>query len=288
MQWCSQVGISTLTFYDRNGLLKSRFRQLHAVSPNFDPAAAAHDVVESAEQPIALSSARKAERQTPVPHGFYGYLTPPTSDDSSSTSVVDGVDATDEVYTFNFFGTGVPKGLDAEIRYDLASKRNGGLSSIVRKRRPSQSDSISSNMGDSCRVRVNVVSEVNGIPAIVQTARTIALTRTRSPSEPAPAVDLQQMDDMIHAELAPPELLILHHMERQSFFKQLWPRAMDMFPPWQLRLTEIHFSEPRYVIDPFGWFSSSKKCESKYPLLGRGAFAVGLEEYSKSIAREGK
>jgi hypothetical protein len=83
---------------------------------------------------------------------------------------------------------------------------------------------------------------------------------------------------------------------------------MDMFPPWQLRLTEIQsvkrspeyvqptltnilvhsFSEPRYVIEPFGWFSSSKKCESKYPLLKKGAFAVALKEYSKSIAREGK
>jgi len=114
------------------------------VPQNFDPAVA-HDIVEIAEQPTALSSARNEKRQTPVPQEFHGYLTPPTSDDSPSTSVVDGVDAADEVYTFNFFGTRVPKALEAKVGYGLVSKENGGLSTVVRKRRPLQSDSIFSN-----------------------------------------------------------------------------------------------------------------------------------------------
>jgi hypothetical protein len=86
---------------------------------------------------------------------------------------------------------------------------------------------------------------------------------------------------------------------------------MDMFPPWQLRLTEIQlvisfsactqskesmdiipllsFNSPRYaILNPFGWLSGKSSDESKYSLLKKETFAAALEEYSKSVAREGK
>jgi hypothetical protein len=99
-------------------------------------------------------------------------------------------------------------------------------------------------------------------------------------------------------------------MEHPSFVRKLQPQAMDMFPPWQLRLTEIQsvvsfpaqvqlrltdivimhsFCAP-YYLGPglFGWLSNSMKGESKYLLLEKKVFAAALEEYSKSVAREGK
>jgi hypothetical protein len=197
------------------GLLKARFRELHAAPKILTPTAVQDDL-ELTGQTTALSFRRNKEKPNPALRKPHECFTPPTSDDSTSTSMVDGADAGDEVYTFTVFGAQAAKGLDAGNESSLAFARDNDPSSVAKRRRPLQSDSILSIStpfillcfdgplttchvaNDSFRVRVNVISEANGVPVIVQAARTFALTRTRSPFEPPPPVTITQMDDIIH------------------------------------------------------------------------------------------
>lgn len=139
VHWCGHVGIATLTFYDRHGkyrggncypcptpiailltfmllgLLKSRFRELHA-------ALMQHEMETVSPRPNETVSRK-----------FHEYITPPTSDDSTSTSMIDGADVADEVHSFTFFGSRILKDSEAGNGHDLTY----GRSSLgLKKRRP--------------------------------------------------------------------------------------------------------------------------------------------------------
>lgn len=123
------------------GLLKSRLRELHATPQTLIPADA-QDVIKAAGQATALPLRRNEEQLTSVPPKPHECLTPPTSDDSASTSIVDGAELADEVYSFTFFGMRPSGALETKDEYALAFKKDRDQSSAAKKRRPLPGDSI--------------------------------------------------------------------------------------------------------------------------------------------------
>lgn len=119
MRWCSHVGVQTVTLYDRHGtrasvllsnylvyaliwdswysgILKSRFHELEESCglPSLDVA----ETEDSSNiTPLISSPSRKLSQAT-----SRGYLTPPPSNHSTATSVVDGSDSAEELLSFTY------------------------------------------------------------------------------------------------------------------------------------------------------------------------------------------
>ncbi|KAF8317595.1 hypothetical protein DL93DRAFT_508117 [Clavulina sp. PMI_390] len=236
MRWCGHNGILNLTVYDKTGLLKTRLRELNSSAETI----AAIPLRSSYPTP-ATTSAEKSESKelSPKQPAFPAdaYLTPPPSDESTSSSTIDGTDNSDEVYSFTFVDFNRDNVLsDNQLAMDSSTDEEDTTSAPKLRNRlhkPQQNALVP-------RIQVHVASAVNGQAAVAQAAQSLA--RTRAQSATKPPLTVLDLDEIMHADLAPPQLLIMHELDRPSPFTLIKPlQGVDMFPPWQLRLTEVKF-----------------------------------------------
>ncbi|QRV91446.1 hypothetical protein RhiJN_19464 [Ceratobasidium sp. AG-Ba] len=89
------------------------------------------------------------------------------------------------------------------------------------------------------------------------------------------ALYINTLDAVLEAKLQSPDMLLVHSMS-PGVFKR--PLELHAFPPWQIRLTEMHHSQVR----SFSPFATS------YIPVEEDAFARALDIYSDAEFRVGK
>lgn len=87
----------------RLGLLKTRLRELNAGSETVASIAARSTTANAVATSTPVSPPANSDAKlSPAKESFDAYLTPPPSDESTSNSIVDGSDSSDNVYSFTF------------------------------------------------------------------------------------------------------------------------------------------------------------------------------------------
>ncbi|THH16811.1 hypothetical protein EW146_g3880 [Bondarzewia mesenterica] len=249
--WCQACGISRLTVYDRQGVLGE-----------------CSELMEKYLSPPAMKSKEKG-----TANGIAYPLTPPLSDDSDSSIISPLDDSLQEglrVVTIH------PTGRTHEKRR-LSRTKSG----TKRRRSPCE--------GKSPQLKaftLHIVSRDSGKPAIASVANSLlrSTSRTRvgkpdpvrSESFKLTIDDLQYKLEGEHG-FAPPDLMIVHHVTPPKLRRI--PLELYGFPPWQIRLTEIHHNKydgRRHWLRP--------PCV----ILDEVDFRQALDEFSGSEMRLGK
>jgi len=131
---------------------------------------------------------------------------------------------------------------------------------------------------DSKPLHVNIISDKDGRTEVALCARQIAAFQReqKDPLESASLfkLDINTLDAVLEAKLQSPDMLLVHSMSPALFKK---PLELHAFPPWQIRLTEMHHSQVR-SFSPFG---------KSYAVVESDAFARALDIYSDAEFRVG-
>ncbi|KAJ6519777.1 hypothetical protein C8R45DRAFT_952684 [Mycena sanguinolenta] len=130
-----------------------------------------------------------------------------------------------------------------------------------------------------------IASRQSSKPAIAAAATSLARSRARAPEEPE--LTVENLNAIIEGpqSLSDPDFMIVHHL-RPSDGPPL-PLELYGFPPWQIRLTEIHHcckQRPSLQRLKFG----SGTPENKPQLLTELDFRAALDEYARAEMRFGK
>lgn len=128
-------------------------------------------------------------------------------------------------------------------------------------------------------LHVNIISDKDGRTEVALCARQIAAFQ-RDQKNPLDSfslfqLDINTLDAVLEAKLQSPDMLLVHSMA-PGVFKR--PLELHAFPPWQIRLTEMHHSQVR----SFSPFATS------YIPVEEEAFARALDIYSDAEFRVGK
>ncbi|KAG9102083.1 hypothetical protein FS749_016271 [Ceratobasidium sp. UAMH 11750] len=127
-------------------------------------------------------------------------------------------------------------------------------------------------------LHVNIISDKDGRTEVALCARQIAVFQRdqKNPLESASLfqLDINTLDAVLEAKLQSPDMLLVHSMA-PGLFKR--PLELHAFPPWQIRLTEMHYSQVR-SFSPFG---------SSYTPVEADAFSRALDIYSDAQFRVG-
>ncbi|KAF8761281.1 dolichol biosynthetic process [Rhizoctonia solani] len=126
---------------------------------------------------------------------------------------------------------------------------------------------------------INVISDKDGRTEVALCARQLAAFQKTQNKQLDPAtlfkLDINTLDAVLEAKLQSPDMLLVHSMA-PGLFKR--PLELHAFPPWQIRLTEMHHSQVRRFL-PFG---------KTYTIVEEAAFAQALDIYSDAEFRLGK
>ncbi|KAG8763929.1 hypothetical protein FRC11_008877 [Ceratobasidium sp. 423] len=126
---------------------------------------------------------------------------------------------------------------------------------------------------------VNIISDKDGRTEVALCARQIAaFQKTQNKQLDSAALfklDINTLDAVLEAKLQSPDMLLVHSMAPGLFRR---PLELHAFPPWQIRLTEMHHSQVRQFL-PFG---------KSYTVVEEAAFARALDIYSDAEFRLGK
>ncbi|CEL57884.1 hypothetical protein RSOLAG1IB_02628 [Rhizoctonia solani AG-1 IB] len=126
---------------------------------------------------------------------------------------------------------------------------------------------------------INVISDKDGRTEVALCARQLAAFQKTQNEQLDPAtlfkLDINTLDAVLEAKLQSPDMLLVHSMA-PGLFKR--PLELHAFPPWQIRLTEMHHSQVRRFL-PFG---------KSYTVVEEEAFARALDIYSDAEFRVGK
>ncbi|KAG8685082.1 hypothetical protein FRC09_014971 [Ceratobasidium sp. 395] len=127
-------------------------------------------------------------------------------------------------------------------------------------------------------LHLNVISDKDGRTEVALCARQIAAFQSdqKDPFKSASLfqLDINTLDAVLEAKLQSPDMLLVHSMA-PSLFKR--PLELHAFPPWQIRLTEMHHSQVRSFW-PFG---------NSYTPVEADAFSRALDIYSDAQFRLG-
>ncbi|CAE6455610.1 unnamed protein product [Rhizoctonia solani] len=126
---------------------------------------------------------------------------------------------------------------------------------------------------------INIISDKDGRTEVALCARQIAAFQKTQNKQLDPTtlfkLDINTLDAVLEAKLQSPDMLLVHTMP-PGLFKR--PLELHAFPPWQIRLTEMHHSQVRRFL-PFG---------KSYTVVEEAAFARALDIYSDAEFRLGK
>jgi len=138
-------------------------------------------------------------------------------------------------------------------------------------------------------MKIYVISSSDGTPAIAKAAKTLASRSRVGHSEDSGTREqcsILDLDRLVTAEFPPPQLLIVHDVDPVRFLSSTEPSLqLDAFPPWHLRLTELHRTLRRW--NSSLWNPILRRCQ-RYNVLSQVAFRHALDEYEKAEMREGK
>ncbi|KAG9126963.1 hypothetical protein FRC07_001181 [Ceratobasidium sp. 392] len=131
---------------------------------------------------------------------------------------------------------------------------------------------------ESRNLHLNIISDKDGRTEVALCARQIAVFQRdqKNPLESASLfqLDINTLDAVLEAKLQSPDMLLVHSME-PGVFKR--PLELHAFPPWQIRLTEMHHSQVRSFL-PF---------RNSYTPVEADAFSRALDIYSDAQFRLG-
>ncbi|KEP54118.1 PaRep2b domain protein [Rhizoctonia solani 123E] len=126
---------------------------------------------------------------------------------------------------------------------------------------------------------INIISDKDGRTEVALCARQIAAFQKTQSKQLDPVtlfkLDINTLDAVLEAKLQSPDMLLVHSMA-PGLFKR--PLELHAFPPWQIRLTEMHHSQVRRFL-PFA---------QSYTIVEEEAFARALDIYSDAEFRLGK
>ncbi|KZP10567.1 hypothetical protein FIBSPDRAFT_838462 [Athelia psychrophila] len=238
--WCRAAGIKELTVYDAEGIALQSSQQIRECllldQPHCDD-----DTDSEVEYP----------------------LTPPLSETSGSRPISPAFDAQLGLVTLQV----------SELR---APKPNKTRHNVVKRRRNKDPKT------QPIPLTLNLVSREASKPTIASITRSYARNAIPSKSHassPRTPFEISSEDLGMVLEgrsgLAPPTLMIVHHMFPPSIRGA--PLELHGYPPWQLQLTEIYSSQPAY------WASPSKPA-----LVSEDDFRAALDEFSGAEMRLGK
>jgi len=211
--WCRAVGISRLTVFDRQGILakstldiRERLRSLLGVPPE-----------DAADSDIEFP------------------LTPPPSDDSDSRPI-----SPDSDYYRHNFSVATIKFTDGE----KGQRRAQGSRTAVRHRRSARKESCASPL------TLHLVSRQSGKPAISRAVNDIIRKQLKKTSRKGPngvqldcrsALFEDTLNELLEGPdgFPPPDLMLVHRISAECADL---PMELYGFPPWQIRLTEFHYS----------------------------------------------
>ncbi|KAJ6604609.1 hypothetical protein DFH09DRAFT_1123245 [Mycena vulgaris] len=134
-----------------------------------------------------------------------------------------------------------------------------------------------------------IASRQSAKPAIAAAATSLARRRARTTGADRPELDLsvEMLNSILEGphSLSAPDFLILHHLRPCN--RSFPPLELHGFPPWQIRLTEIHHCRTQRPLSE--WLSFTSKPAEKGPqLLTEMDFRVALDEFAGAEMRFGK
>ncbi|KAG8848743.1 hypothetical protein FRB96_001022 [Tulasnella sp. 330] len=228
IRWCSRAGIDMLTLYDEKGILKANSDTIIDSLPT-----STHTIRVTHPPPQAASSI--------PPHVQYP-LTPPSSDAETASSGSSSSSATSTSPPIHFSVPCEPMSVD-----DTPS-----ASSTTDLRRRRTRTGLQTPEPPADPLMVNIICRDQGKPALARAARQLAFQQHTSTSEAPIAVRIEDIDAILRDEMSEPDLLIVHTLlyprKRASFLSRLvpnitLPKPVELygFPPWQVRLSEIHY-----------------------------------------------
>ncbi|KAJ7103572.1 hypothetical protein B0H15DRAFT_812821 [Mycena belliarum] len=249
VSWCRVVGIPKLTVYDAEGVL----------------AGCAGQIYQRVSAACDLNGYESSESDVEYPP------TPPSSDCSDSRPL-----SPEDLFRQD--RTVVKMRFPEVIR-----KRTGRYGLKKRQQEPEKPEPSSQPLA------LSIASRHSSKPAIAAAATSLARRRAQMKG-----FDLQQFSLSVETlnsvlegphSLSAPDFLILHHLRPLS--RSFLPLELYGFPPWQIRLTEIHHCcTQRPLLD---WFGFRREAPENAPqLLTEIDFRTALDEFASAEMRFGK
>ncbi|KAH7883543.1 hypothetical protein F5I97DRAFT_1958405 [Phlebopus sp. FC_14] len=251
--WCRQLGIKTLTAYDRDGTHVSWIKR--GASTLF----VREDVSAVEEHP---DDSCESEVEYP--------LTPPLSEPSLSRN-----QSPDRVK--------VPVSLDIVTMHGSATRSHKRRNVAVRPK--GECAVVSSTSG---KLTLHFASRASGKPAIASASRSLLENYVRrsimsgvTPNGVDYSLDSNELRPVLEGALPQPDFMIVHHVNGLKI--PYPPFELHGFPPWQITLTEFHRTHPTDMQAP-GLLESTSLCT----LISETAFCRALDEYAGAQFRLGK
>jgi len=217
------------------------------------------------------------------------YLSPPATDDcTSSASCLEddasselGSDSTAEPDTLLTTSSVLAFKYTTPTFYRILSEDSSDDDENIRK---------ASKMSSPAGMKIYVISSSDSAPAIAKAAKTLA-SRSRAARSKDNGTrekfSIPELDSLVTAEFPPPQLLIVHDVKPVPFLSSTEPSLeLDAFPPWHLRLTELHRTSRKWSSS--FWWNPILRRSQYYNVLSQEAFRHALDEYEKAEMREGK
>lgn len=243
--WCREVGIAVLTVYDRDGVLVWCRES-------------ARECIFQLETPDEDSYESEVEYP----------LTPPLSEPSISRSQSpESVKLHQELPVIT---------LKTPVRGRLHKRRH-----VAVRRRPKRDSAP--EMGD---LTIYIASRSSGKPAISCAARSLLKSHVQHGGAVGGENDVFQLSAselglLLEGYLPPPDLMIVHSIGKTK--SPTPPLELHGFPPWQIMLTEFHYSCPG---------EGSKLTDIELPhtpaLISETVFCRALDEYGGAQFRLGR
>jgi len=238
--WCREVGVNVLTVYDNDGVLLSCSKNIRECVTVQEGELVDHD--ESSWSDIEYP------------------LTPPLSDCSESRSISpeDG----QEICVISIGTT---------LNHDARSRRKPR--DVMTRRRQSKKD-IGTVSTPFC---IHIASHAAGKPAVASLARALAQLETlRSHGAVEFRLSVEELGSHLEGTYGfpSPDILIVYSISPSKHRRS--PLELHNFPPWQIRLTEIHRST-----------LLAGRCDGPVP-LDEVTFRSALDAYAGAEMRLGR
>ncbi|KAJ6621698.1 hypothetical protein B0H10DRAFT_2017080 [Mycena sp. CBHHK59/15] len=247
--WCRAIGIEKLTVYDTEGVLVD----------------CAHQISQRASVFCEPDGYESAGSDMEYP------LTPPSSDysDSRPRSPEDGFQKNNSLVTVCL----------PEIRKKTSNR------SFKRRQQAREKTKVYERP-----LTLHIASRHSSKPSIAAVASSLARRRAESPDSKNSQLNLsvEMLNSILEGpqSLSAPDFLILHHLHRSNYTTV--PLELYGFPPWQIRLTEIHHIHKRRlpILD---WLRVRGKTPLNIPqLIEEIDLRAALDEFAGAEMRFGK
>ncbi|KZS95996.1 hypothetical protein SISNIDRAFT_548117 [Sistotremastrum niveocremeum HHB9708] len=255
MRWSISAGIERLSLYDQGGLLQSLSAEL--------------------QSELTSDTEPMPEKEVSNPHSLTFKntsfpLTPPPSDSSGSRPRSPQLFAEEHIGVMTFH-LGASSGDLVEC-----NKAAGGQTAGLFER----------------GLILDILARDSSKPAFVSTARSLISQQRHlmGSSKTAPAelpdfcLSIQSLDSIMTGEAGfpSPDLLLVHNTARSSHDE---PLALHGFPPWQIRLTELHHNTFYHPWDRiFPWTKKQKGGRD----ITEADLCRALDSYASAEMRLGK